>query len=71
MCINSRTRSLAREDACAAGLLDLLLRELGEELCLDDDRDVDLSVSEKLEVAEGDEVDEGDEAEEGDEKVES
>ena len=59
MCINSRTRSLAREDACAAGLLDLLLRELGEELCLDDDGDVDLSVSEKLEVAEGDEVDDG------------
>ena len=57
--INSRRRSLAGEDACAAGLLDLLLSELGEVLCLDDDGDVDLSVSEKLEVTEVDEVDDG------------
>ena len=52
--INSRRKSLAGEDACAAGLLDFLLSELGEVLCLDDDGDVDLSVSEKLEVTEVD-----------------
>ena len=57
--INSRRKSLPGEDACAAGLLDLLLSELGEVLCLDNDGDVDLSVSEKLEVTEVDEVDDG------------
>ena len=57
--INSRRKSLAGEDACAAGLLNLLFSELGKELCLDDDRDVDLSVSEKLEVTEVNKVDDG------------
>jgi len=48
---------LSNKDASSSSSLDLLFSELGEELGLDDNRNSDLSVSEKLEVSLGNKVD--------------
>lgn len=51
--------SLCGKDTGTSSGLDLLLSKLGKVLSLDNDRNIDLSVSKKLEVSLGDEVNDG------------
>lgn len=56
---NTSHCNLTRKQARASGLLDLLLRELGEVFRLDDDGNADLAVAEQLEVPLRYQVDDG------------
>lgn len=49
--------SLSNQQACTSGFLDLLFCQLGEEFCLDNNRNSDLSISKELEVSLGYKVD--------------